>query len=257
VQWGLAGRPVLFLHGLGSHAEVWAGVAALLSADGFLCLAVDLPGHGLSTKGGDFAFDLQGHVRWLSALADALELDRFDLVASSLGGLWAAGFATRFARRVRSLALIGAVGLEPLAPERRQWTADYLGRMDRASIAERLRRAVADPAVIDEHFIEETFRMNNSPGASESFAALAAYYRACINDDWQLPRLVRRDPAFAVLLVWGREDATVSYAGACEAAARIPGCTLCTLEATRHIPQIERPAAVHAAMARHLAGAPP
>jgi len=254
VQWGLKGPAVLLLHGLGSHAEVWSAVAPGIGAEGYRCLAVDLPGHGLSSKGADFPYTLDGHIAWLDALLEALGERAVHLVGSSLGGLWAAGFANRFAARIASLTLIGAVGLEPLALERRRWTAEYLAHMDRQSIAERLRRAVGDPRAIDECFIEQTHRMNNSAGAAQAFAALARYYLERINDDLQLEALRTHGAALGLTLIWGKADVTVSYAGAVAAARRIPGSTLVALEETRHVPQLERPASVRAVLSRRLRG---
>ncbi len=252
VQWGVSGPTVVFLHGLGSHAEVWSGVAPALAAEGWRCIALDLPGHGLSGKGADFSYDLDGHAAWLEAAVDALGESRFHLVASSLGGLWAAGFAGRFPDRIETLTLVGAVGLEALTRERLNWTAEYLGRMDRRSIAERLHRAVADSSVIDPAYIEETCRMNNSAGAAEAFARLGRYYLDHLNDDVQLERLAGSGLGRRVLLVWGKEDATVAYSGAVAAARRLPECTLFALDDTRHVPHLERPAAVAWALSLHL-----
>jgi pyruvate dehydrogenase E2 component (dihydrolipoamide acetyltransferase) len=252
VQWGASGAPVLFLHGLGSHAEVWSAVAPTLAAEGRRCVALDLPGHGLSSKGAGFSYDLDGHAAWLEAAADALGESEFHLVGSSLGGLWAAGFAVRFPQRIASLTLVGAVGLERLTLERLRWTSDYLGRMDRSSIADRLRRAVADPGVIDDSFIEETYRMNNSPGAAEAFARLGRYYLDQLNHDVQLERLAKSALGGRLLLLWGKDDATVAYSGAVAAARRLPECTLFALEGTRHVPHLERPGAVSWALSRHL-----
>lgn len=252
VQWGLDGPAVLFLHGLGSHAEVWSAVAPALG--GHRCLAVDLPGHGLSSKDADFAYTLDGHVAWLGGLLDALGEREVHLVASSLGGLWAAGLANRRADRVASLTLVGAVGLEPLTLERRRWTAEYLGRMDRQSIAERLRRAVANPQAITQSFIEQTYRMNNSAGAAQAFAALGRYYIERIGEDLQLESLIARGAGPGLMLIWGKADVTVAYAAAVGAAARIPGCTLLALDDTGHVPQLERPASVLWALSHRLRG---
>lgn len=254
VQWGLKGPAVLFLHGLASHAGVWSAVAPVLAVEGRRCLAVDLPGHGLSSKSADFSYTLEGHVEWIAALMDALGETRVDLVASSLGGLWAAGFASRFPSRLSSLALIGAVGFEPLSAERRQWTAEYLQKMDRESIAARLGRAVANPDAIEEAFIEETYRMNNSPGAAAAFASLGRYYLDRINEDLQLERLIEAASRLRLLLIWGKDDVTVAYSGAAAAAKRLAGCTLLSLNATRHVPQLEHPHEVHWALSRHLRG---
>ncbi len=252
VQWGASGAPVVFLHGLGSHAEVWSAVAPALAAQGWRCIALDLPGHGLSAKGSSFSYDLEGHAAWLEAAADALGLAEFHLVASSLGGLWAAGFAVRFPRRIASLTLVGAVGLERLTPERLRWTCEYLGRMDRGSIAERLRRAVADPGVVDDSFIEETYLMNNSAGAAGAFARLGRYYLERLNRDVQLEALARSPLGGRLLLLWGKDDTTVAYSGALAAARHLPECTLFALEGTRHVPHLERPGAVSWALSRHL-----
>ncbi len=252
VQWGESGATVVFLHGLGSHAEVWSCVAPALAAEGARCIALDLPGHGLSGKGADFSYDLDGHSAWLGAAVDALQEFRVHLVGSSLGGLWAAGFAGRFPARIETLTLVGAVGLEVLTPERLRWTAEYLGRMDRRSIAERLHRAVADSSVIDPAYIEETWRMNNSAGAAEAFVRLGRYYLDHLNDDVQLERLAESGLGRRLLLVWGKEDATVAYSGAVAAARRLPECTLFALDDTRHVPHLERSAAVTWALSRHL-----
>jgi pimeloyl-ACP methyl ester carboxylesterase len=245
MQWGLTGPSTLLLHGLGSHAGIFRALAPLLAAAGRRVLAVDLPGPGLSSKGARFEYDLAGHVRWLGALSDGLLAasgeSTLDLVGSSLGGLWAAGFATTHPDRIRSLALIGAIGLQPLAPERRRFTADYLGHMEREAVAERLRHAVAAPAAIPEALIEECFHMNNSPGAAAAFAAIGRYYLGRINEDLQLDRLASRAPAFPVRLLWGVEDTVVPLATARAAAARIPACTLHLIEAAGHIPHWERP----------------
>ncbi len=114
-QWGQAGPAVLCVHGLGSHAEIWDELGARLAAQGRVCLAIDLPGHGLSYKGPDFDYRAAGHAAMLARLLDSLELRAVDVVGSSLGGLHAAAFATTHPARARSLALIGAVGQAPLA----------------------------------------------------------------------------------------------------------------------------------------------
>lgn len=253
---GTAAEPtVLLVHGLGSHAGVWREVGSRLAASGARAIAVDLPGHGLSSKGGDFEYTLDGHLRWLDALLDALRLGRRELVhlvGSSLGGLWAAGFATHRPERIATLTLVGAIGLAPLTPERRAWTAEYLTRMDRASIASRLRQAVHDPSVIDAALIESAYRMNNSPGAAEAFTALGRYYLESLNADVQLERLSALGTRTRVLLLWGAEDHIVPLEQARAAAARLGASALLVLEGVGHIPQLERPDAVARALADHV-----
>lgn len=254
VQWGLEGEPVLMIHGLGSRAETFEPLGRRLAAEGYRCFALDLPGHGLSYKGPDFDYTAAGHARLLAALQEALDVGPLHLVASSLGGLHAAAYAAARPERLKTLTLIGSIGLAAMTEERRAWTATYLQDMSRAAIARRFTFAVADASIFDEAYIEESWRVNVSPGAAESFARIAAYYLGSINEDLQTERLAALGGRLPLLLLWGREDQTVPLAVATEALARIPGATLCSLAGVRHIPHLEKPDLVAAQLAAHLAG---
>lgn len=251
-QWGHEGPVALCVHGLGSHAEIWDELGGRLASLGRRCLAIDLPGHGLSYKGADFDYRAAGHATMLARLLDSLELDAVDVIGSSLGGLHAAAFATTHPARVRTLTLIGAVGLAPLAQQRREWTASYLSRMDRASVAERLRVGVHDPALVSDAYAEETWRMNNSAGAAESFSAIGRYYLSTINDDLQAGKLAALGGRLPLLLIWGEDDVTVSYQDARAAAAGLPQARFEALPRTRHIPHVERPDDVARLLSQHL-----
>lgn len=241
VQWGLEGPAVLLVHGLASRSEIWKRFASLVAAQGYRCLSVDTPGHGLSWKGADFDYTATGHAALLESLCDALGERQVDLVASSLGGLHAAAFAARAPERLRSLTLIGSIGLKAMTPERREWTASYLSDMSREAIAARYARSVFDPSLFDAAYVEETYWVNNSPGAAEAWRAIAAYYRGTINDDVQTPALAALAGRLPILLLWGRDDPTVAYEAGVEAMQAVPGSLLAGIAATRHMPQLERP----------------
>ena len=109
-----SGIPVLLVHGFGHNRVVWEKLAASLP-DGFRPLCADLRGHGASPWSPDGAYDLPCYAADLVALVDALGLDRFHVVAHSLGGnvatLFAAGVSARAAAagsgaRVVSLTLV-------------------------------------------------------------------------------------------------------------------------------------------------------
>jgi pimeloyl-ACP methyl ester carboxylesterase len=104
------GCPVFYFHGLpGSRLE-----AALLDGParqrGLRIIAPDRPGFGLS----DFqpGRTIADWPRDIAALADALGLDRFAVVANSGGGPYGAACARYLPNRVRGLALV--CGLGPL-----------------------------------------------------------------------------------------------------------------------------------------------
>lgn len=252
VQWGMTGPALLLIHGLGSRCEAWENTATRLAALGLRCIAIDTPGHGLSYKGAGFDYTAAGHAALLAALCDALGEAQLDVAASSLGGLHAAAFAATCPARVRTLTLVGSIGLQAMTPERCNWTASYLHDMSRAGVEARLKRGVFDPGLFTEAYFEETFRLNNSAGAAESFAAISRYYADGINEDVQLEALAAVSDRVPILLLWGKDDPTVGYDVAEHALARLPNATLVGIEGTRHMPQIERPAISAHFIARHL-----
>lgn len=82
------GRPVILLHSMGFAARLWEGmgVTAALHDAGFRSIALDQRGHGASDKPHEAsAFADNAMARDVSALADHLELESFDLVCYSMG----------------------------------------------------------------------------------------------------------------------------------------------------------------------------
>jgi pimeloyl-ACP methyl ester carboxylesterase len=77
------GDPVVFLHALGRSGSDWRQVIQGMS-DVWWCLALDQRGHGDSVRPGDYSFESMQED--LSAFIDALGLDKFSLVAHSMGG---------------------------------------------------------------------------------------------------------------------------------------------------------------------------
>jgi pyruvate dehydrogenase E2 component (dihydrolipoamide acetyltransferase) len=217
------------------------------------CVAIDTPGHGLSYKGANFDYSAAGHARLIDAVCDELGEEKIDLAASSLGGLHAAAFAVRKPERLRTLTLIGSVGLAAMTPERRNWTATYLHDMSREGTRSRLQRGVFDPDLFSEAYFEETFRVNNSAGAASSFAAISHYYAGNINNDVQLDALAGVAARVPTLLLWGKDDPTVTYDVALQAIERLPGATLVGIEDTKHMPQIERPSISSNYISRQIA----
>jgi pimeloyl-ACP methyl ester carboxylesterase len=101
---GGAGRPALFVHGIGTSSYLWRHVLAELG-DERRCLAVDLPLHGQTAAAGDQDFSLPGLARFLADFCAALELSDIDLVANDTGGAVAQVFAAAHSGLLHTLTL--------------------------------------------------------------------------------------------------------------------------------------------------------
>jgi pimeloyl-ACP methyl ester carboxylesterase len=104
VTWGdRADPPVVLLHCLAGDAGDWAVVAAALAADRRWVVAPDMRGHGASGRTPGYSLDLMRAD--VLALADALGIERFDLVGHSMGGSVAVLVAEAAPHRLSRLVL--------------------------------------------------------------------------------------------------------------------------------------------------------
>jgi pimeloyl-ACP methyl ester carboxylesterase len=106
-----AGEPIVLVHGFASSAAVnWVqpGWVATLTRAGRRVIALDLRGHGASTKLYDpAAYHSAVMAQDVSALIQHLELPRVDLMGYSMGARICAFLALAHPERVRSLILGG------------------------------------------------------------------------------------------------------------------------------------------------------
>src|SRR2546423_1178149 len=119
----LGGGPtVVLVHGLGSDATRWLGVARDLARDHRVVL-VELPGHGLSPMVSPFSLE-QATLSLDRAIAEQSR-EPVVLVGHSVGGLVATEEALHAPGRVRSLVLVESA----LAPQMTRTQADTLQNM--------------------------------------------------------------------------------------------------------------------------------
>jgi len=109
--WGDDGLPpLLALHGWLDNAGSYARLAPLLAAQRQV-IALELPGHGHSEHlPPGLHYHFVDYVRAVLAAADALGLERFDLLGHSLGAGIAALLAAAAPGRIRKLLLIEGLG---------------------------------------------------------------------------------------------------------------------------------------------------
>ena len=107
--------PIILLHRLGGWIADWRHVAKILSKKRKI-IAFDLPGHGGSTWQGPvpYSVSLAETAAILVGAMDEMEIDKIDLIGTSLGGCISVILAAFWPERVNSLSVVSSA----LSPKR-------------------------------------------------------------------------------------------------------------------------------------------
>lgn len=105
LEWGEADAPpVVCVHGYTGSADAFNALARRLG-DRFRILAPDVRGHGESAWATDGAYGYLDQMSDIAALADRLEIEKFVLIGTSMGGVIAMAYAGAHPERLTALVL--------------------------------------------------------------------------------------------------------------------------------------------------------
>ncbi|MGI9584995.1 MAG: alpha/beta fold hydrolase [Acidimicrobiia bacterium] len=161
------GPPVLFIHGGPNAGSTWAPIIGAF--DGYTCLMVDRPGTGLS-DGLESVPELPAFMefadRFVADVLGAMDIDRADVVASSLGGYVALRSAVAAPDRIRRMVQMAcpAFAQGMLTPPfmkimRRAWFRRLTGVLPPSpGINDRIMRQMGHGPSIDEGRFPQAFR---------------------------------------------------------------------------------------------------
>jgi pimeloyl-ACP methyl ester carboxylesterase len=230
-----SGTPVLALHGVGVDHRELAGALEPVFADrpGYRRIYPDLPGMG-GTPAPETVNGSDDVVEVLLGLVEALTGGRpFLVVGQSYGGYLAGAIANRRPGQAAGLALIcpllGAAGAGAAVPE--HVVLHAAGDLD----------GILDPtleAEFRDYFTVQTpetlrrFQDQVAPGMA--LADRPALER--IFQRWELDTAPEQGPPYAnpTLILVGRQDATVGYAGAWRLLEHYPRATFAVLDRAGH-----------------------
>jgi pimeloyl-ACP methyl ester carboxylesterase len=251
------GEPLVMLHGLGATKISFLPTVAAL-ADRYRTIAVDLPGFGDSGKPFGAAYDPAFFAESVVALLDELGLERTHLLGHSMGGRAALEIAFEYPDRIAGLVL----ATPSLAWLRSRPWARYLRLLrpelgllqptPRAVVGAALARIIPNgdmPWV--QSALDEFMRAYLTPRGRTAFYAAARqiYLEEPEGPDGFWPRL--QSLGSESLFVWGREDQIVPIGFARHVRRHVPHARHIEL-ACGHVPQIERPKRLHAAIVDFL-----
>lgn len=237
---GLAGAPLVLVHGAGGTRRHWP--EALRALPGRRVIAVDLPGHGLSA--GPAERSVAGNARRLLALLDALGVGSAVVAGHSMGGAIALALALDAPARVAGLLLVGTGGRLRVSPAVLAATADP---DTLARTARELAGGLVGPGASDALRVELAEGLTaNAPGVVHGdFAACDAFDVLARLGEIGVPTLV----------VVGTEDRLTPPKYAEYLRAHIRGARLAPIAGAGHMVMRERPEEVAAAAAAFLAPA--
>jgi pimeloyl-ACP methyl ester carboxylesterase len=250
------GKPVLMLHGLGGTKASFLPTIGALAPQGRRVIAVDLPGFGDSAKPIAARYDPKFFSQAVIALMDALGLEQTDIVGHSLGGRVTLEVVMhapeRFGKAVLMTPSLAWLRERPWAPFLRLVRPE-LGLLQPAPrpVVERVVKQLIPgggsryaTAGIDE-FLRAYM---TARGRAAFYASARQIYLEDPERFWD--RLRKLEPP--ALFVWGSRDPLVPAAFERHVREAVPQAKHVTLN-SGHIPQIERPAELHAAIVRFLA----
>lgn len=231
------GVPVVLVHGFGGDLNGWLFNQGAL-AERYRVIALDLPGHGESSKdvgAGDLT-TLSGAV--VSFLA-ALGVERAHLVGHSLGGAIALRVALDQPARVASLTLICPAGFG--AEINAAFTGGLVAATRRKQLQPVLEMLFANPDLVSRDMVENMLRAKRLDGAQE---ALAAIEGANFAGGRQAETLAGRlgELRVPVQVIWGAEDKIIP---ASHASALPSDVHVAALPGAGHMPHMERAAEVN------------
>jgi pyruvate dehydrogenase E2 component (dihydrolipoamide acetyltransferase) len=248
---GQDGDVVLLIHGYGGDRNSWLFLQEPLAAR-HRVYALDLPGHGASAKDvGDGSVAVLADA--VTGVLDAIGAERAHLAGHSLGGAVALEVAARDPGRIRSLTLIAPAGFG------REINAGYLRGFADAQTRRELKPVVsqlfADESLVTRQVVDDLLAYKRLDGVDEALHALLLGALLDGDGDAQradsAPALAAIGGALPVTVVWGGADRIIPAAQA----GSVTGAVSHVLDGAGHMPHMERPAEVQAAIEENIARA--
>jgi pimeloyl-ACP methyl ester carboxylesterase len=241
--WGVGSTPLVLLHGLGSSVDDWF-LQLPAFAPHYLCVVVDLRGHGLSDKPeGSYSMGL--FASDVAELLRDLDLAPAHILGLSLGGMVAQQVALDHPEVLRSLVLINTMpGLWPPALQIVRVGVRRLSRPwrlpDMAAVAAHTSADLfPDPAAAFFRTQAEARMAANDPAAFRRATLAVARFRPGA----ALRRLTR-----PTLIIAGEADRVVPSIYQARLRQALPHARFVSIPGSGHACNIDQPEAVNAAV---------
>lgn len=248
-----SGPSLLLLHGLFDSLETWTSLLPCLS-DRFKLYALDLPGFGKSPLPEIWPSSISGMVDAVIHFLDTKALERVTLVGNSMGGGLSLAIAQKHPDRIEKIALLNPYGLPAVpmaaAGARRPVMGFILPYLLRKSAIRKCAKGIFSRAFYDKTFMSDSLleRVVAPFSSLGKRKDLFRFLRSILTEE--IREIDRKLPGVkqGVLILWGEADAWLSNEHRRRLEVRLPQVKLVTLAECGHLPQIEKPKEVAAAL---------
>ncbi|MEL6661633.1 MAG: alpha/beta fold hydrolase [Pseudomonadota bacterium] len=240
------GDVLVMVHGFSASLHTWEPWVRELGEE-YRIITLDLPGHGLTRGFETEDYDAQGFGEAISHVVDALDVDSFTLIGSSMGGYASWNYALSRPAQVDRLVLVASAGWPPSEDEQED-TPFVFRALDNglvravvkdldnsAMIRSGLEASFADQEMVTEDMIQRYSALNRAPGHRDAILHIISS-----RDDrnFATPRALQT-LTMPTLVMHGTLDNLVPFSHGESFAAVIPGAELVAYDGVGHIPQEE------------------
>jgi 3-oxoadipate enol-lactonase len=240
---------VVLIHGFPFSASIWDAQVDALAQDACV-VCPDLRGAGKSSES-EGPYLMETLAADVALLLDALGIERASIAGHSMGGCVALAFARMFTERVERLALVPS-RLRADTPKEAQARWELADRIEReksiAPVVESILPRLFAPTTPAERpgVVERVYEIvaRNAPGGAA--AALRGMALRSSAED------IAEDLHVPMVLIAGARDATLTQEEAEEIVGRFPRGRLVVCKESGHLPMMEEPDLVTAALREWL-----
>lgn len=229
---GDGGSTVLLIHGFGGDKDNWLFVQQELAAK-FRVIALDLPGHGGSSRDVSAFASLADFANLCDRFAAATGCEKVHLAAHSFGGAIAIAFALRHPQRVDSLTLIAPAGLG--AEVNRSYIDGFVKSRRPRELKQVLQLLFAEPASVTAEMVESIIRYKRLDGVVIALEMLKERFFDDVTEFASLRRQLNEIECRTQIL-WGEADRIVPFD---KAVSESLSATVRILPNAGHMPHLE------------------
>ena len=241
---GDGGEVVVLVHGFGGDLDNWLfNIDAL--AGKTRVYALDLPGHGQSTKTlGEPSLATLSNA--LTGFMDAVGIDSAHLVGHSMGGAVALQTALDAAERVKSLTLISSAALG--AEINGAYIDGFVAAANRRDLKPVIEQLFDDPTLVSRQLLDDLLKYKRLDGVREALSSLAS---ALFANGRQTSVLAghlagMQQPA---LVIWGANDRVIPSSHA----TALGNARVEVIEGAGHMVQMEKANRINEMILAHIA----